>query len=204
MTPTDTGTPRRQERGRRRMEQILHAAADEFARLGYEAATTNGIAAAAGISPGSLYQFFSGKADIARALAGLYREQLDAAQSAAFTREDLAGLPVPDVVAAVIGPLVEFNIAHPGFKALFARTDMPAELAEAVAPIHAVIHGKVGGLLAVLLPELSTKDLERATSVAIQLVRGMMPLIVAADPAARPALVTDLRNVLVGYLDTLR
>ena len=59
----------RQERGRRRIEGILEAAARVFAEVGYEAATTNAIAREARTSIGSLYQFFPNKGAVLEALA---------------------------------------------------------------------------------------------------------------------------------------
>ena len=36
--------------------------------------------------------------------------------------------------------------------------------------------------------------------MGVQLVKALLPLIVAADPAARPAVVDELKAVLRGYL----
>src|SRR5258707_5795593 len=58
---------RRQKRGVLRVEEILHAAGALFAEVGYDKVTTNLIAARAGISRGSLYQFFPDKEAIAQA-----------------------------------------------------------------------------------------------------------------------------------------
>jgi AcrR family transcriptional regulator len=57
-------TPRkhaRQERSRRTVERILDAAAHIFHENGYAGATTNDIADEAGVSVGSLYQYFPNK-----------------------------------------------------------------------------------------------------------------------------------------------
>lgn len=192
---------KRQARGEARMEQILTVAAEAFAESGYEAVSTNTIAAKAGISPGSLYQFFANKDDIARALAERYVRELDAARATAFEGADVAALPLDELIAAIIGPLVEFNLANRGFKALFARPDLPPSLTAAVAPLHAALLGRVTALLSARAPGLPPEVLTRTTTVAIQLVRAMMPLIVAADGAERSALVTELRAVLHGYLE---
>src|SRR3546814_7642197 len=64
----------RRERGERRIEQIIGAAEEVLVERGYERTTTNAIAERAGISPGSLYQFFRNKDEIAEALAGRYSE----------------------------------------------------------------------------------------------------------------------------------
>src|SRR5690348_11216780 len=65
-----------QERGQQRVERILDAAAQEFARVGYESATTNAIARRAKTSVGSLYQFFVNKEAILEGLTERYRRQL--------------------------------------------------------------------------------------------------------------------------------
>lgn len=192
--------PRRQARGQQRIEQILHAAAAVFAEQGYDAATTNAIAASAGISPGSLYQFFKNKDDIARALADHYAAQLAALRGAVFTRPEIEGAGLEDTVDTVLGPLIAFNLAHPGFKALFARTDMPAGLRDAVAPIQSAIHTRVAELVALLLPDRPRAEITRIATVAMQIVRGMIPLIVEASGPERDALTSELRAVLVSYL----
>ncbi|MGV9820602.1 TetR/AcrR family transcriptional regulator [Nocardia xishanensis] len=189
---------RRQERGLRRIEEILRAAATVFAEGGYEGATTNAVAAEAGISPGSLYQFFRNKDELAAALAEFYRDRLVEFRGSVPAATE--GLGLDALLDRLLGPLVEFNLAHPGFKALFARTDMPAALRDAVAPAHTAVHVQVESLVGSVFPELAPEDRHRATTVAIQLLRGMMPLIVDADEAQRPALVDELRLVLRSYL----
>lgn len=191
-------TPKRQERGRRRIDQILRAGAHVFAEQGYEGATTNAIAAAAGISPGSLYQFFKNKDDIAHALAELYVGQLAEARAEAF--ENVANLPVDRLIDDVIDPIVAFNAANPGFKALFARTDMPASLRAAVAPIQEAVHRSVAQAISAQIPILTAAELDRTVTVAVHIVRGMMPPIVAAEGADRGELVAELKTVLIGYL----
>ena len=58
------------------VEAILVAAARVFVKEGYAKATTNRIAAAAGVSVGSLYQYFPSKDAIAVELLRRYRESL--------------------------------------------------------------------------------------------------------------------------------
>lgn len=185
------------------MEQILTVAADAFAESGYEATSTNTIAARAGISPGSLYQFFANKEDIAHALAERYAAELAELRTATFGADpaELAALPLDQLIAAITGPLVEFNVANRGFKALFARPDLPASLTAAVAPLHAALLDRVTTLLSARAPGLAADVVERTATVAIQLVRAMMPLIVAAGGAERAALEGELRAVLRGYLE---
>ncbi|TDE93992.1 TetR/AcrR family transcriptional regulator [Occultella glacieicola] len=200
VTEGTPAAPRRQARGQQRIQEILHAAAAVFGEQGYDATTTNAIAKRAGISPGSLYQFFKDKDDIARSLAAHYAAQLTALRAGVFTVETVDGADLEDLVDAVLGPLVAFNLAHPGFKALFARTDMPAGLRDAVAPIQATIHQRVADLIALLVPDRPPEGVARTATVAIQLVRAMTPLITEAEGPERDALTAELREALVGYL----
>ncbi|WP_307357396.1 TetR/AcrR family transcriptional regulator [Microbacterium murale] len=192
--------PRRQARGQQRIELILHAAAAVFARDGYDSATTNAIAAEAGISPGSLYQYFKNKGDIAHALAEHYALKLTALRGEVFATDRVVDTSLPELVDTVLGPLMAFNLAHPGFKAIFSRTDMPAGLREAVAPIQASIHQSVAHLLGLVLSDHQPADVARIATVVIQLVRGMVPLITDATGAERDALMAELRSVLLSYV----
>ena len=58
------------------VETLLEAAARVFVKEGYAKATTNRIAAAAGVSVGSLYQYFPSKDAIAVELLRRYRDGL--------------------------------------------------------------------------------------------------------------------------------
>ncbi len=65
-----------QERGERRVANLLGAAEHLFALLGYEATTMIGVAKLAGASVGSLYQFFPNKECMGSALLLGYMDEL--------------------------------------------------------------------------------------------------------------------------------
>lgn len=66
--PSDSAT-KRQLLKEQREAQILAAAARVFARKGYRAATTKEIAAEAGVSEGTIYNYFESKYDLLIALS---------------------------------------------------------------------------------------------------------------------------------------
>lgn len=68
--------PRFQKLEPERREQILEAAADEFASRGYQAASLNRIIEVAGISKGSLYYYFDDKADLLATVVRTAMERL--------------------------------------------------------------------------------------------------------------------------------
>lgn len=194
---------RRQARGERRIGEILDAALALFAELGYERASTNAIAARAGISPGSLYQYFPNKEAIAEALSQRLLDRLRAAHAAAFD-DPPVDLPLVDLVSRVVDPLVEFNVANPGAKTIFGNTDMPATLAAGSRPLHAAVTGRVATIVRARWPRLSDDDVSRTALVVVQIVAALMGPVVAAAGDERTALVTELKRALVGYLESLR
>ena len=74
-----------QERSRLMVERILTAGAQVLTDHGYDAATTNRIAEAAGISPGSLYQYFPDKEAIIAEVVDRYTDQVAARITAHLT-----------------------------------------------------------------------------------------------------------------------
>lgn len=59
------------------VQKILEAGQAVLIEHGYDAASTNRIAAAAGISPGSLYQYFPNKEAIIAAVIDRYTDEID-------------------------------------------------------------------------------------------------------------------------------
>ncbi|NUT50370.1 MAG: TetR family transcriptional regulator [Saccharothrix sp.] len=180
------------------MAELQDAAAAVFAEVGYEAATTNAIAARAGVSPGTLYQFYGNKEAIAQALADRYLEQLRAAHGT--LTPELAHLPLDELIDRMAEPMVAVNVANPGFKALFGRADLPERLTVPTRAVHAAVFGRIDAVLAARRPELPAEDRGRAARVTMALFGGLIPMIVAADEVERTVLVAELKKVLRGYL----
>lgn len=82
-----------QQRSRERVERMLAAARDLIAEQGSDAMKMGGVAERAGVSIGSLYQFFPDKSAIIRALAERYNAEsqacIDAALLGVRTQEEL-------------------------------------------------------------------------------------------------------------------
>ncbi len=130
----------REERRRRRRElgrrEILEAARRVFAAKGYSDAAMEEIAAYAGYSVGSLYNFFSGKAELyAEVLKELAREMMDAFRREVFSLSD----PVK-ALERLIALWLESVERHRGvFAAVFRgqglgptlMAELPAEVARA-------------------------------------------------------------------------
>lgn len=193
---------KRQARGTRRIEQLTDAAAEVFAESGYAKATTNAIAARAGVSPGTLYQFFANKEALAEALAGRYQEALRSAHDKAFD-PGFATLPLPELVEQMIRPMIDVNLVNPGFKALFSAADMPERLTAPTRQLHQAVVGRVAEVVAARCPELPAERTQTVAAVTTQLFGGLLPTIVSASEADREGWVTELKQALVGYLENV-
>jgi AcrR family transcriptional regulator len=200
---TETRPVKRQARGRQRIADILDAALALFAENGYERTSTNAIAARAGLSPGSLYQFFPNKEAIAEALATHLMEQMRAAHSSAFDLAQVTHLTLHELIDRIVDPLIEFNAANPGAKVLLTNTDMPARLEGATRALQEAVVGRVAAILGARIPRLPAGERNLTATVAVRIVAAMMPPIVAAQDAERHALTAELKKALHGYIAPL-
>jgi AcrR family transcriptional regulator len=185
------------------MDQALDAAAEVFAEVGYEKATTNLIAARAGMSPGSLYQFFTNKEAIAEALAGRYATRQAASHDAAFLRSGAASLPLGTVIGQVIDPMIAFHVANPAARILLQSADLSPALAARTGQLHDAALRRAEDLVAARAPGLSADERARVASVTFQVFKGMLPVILAAGPDERDALIRELKAVLLRYLEPM-
>jgi AcrR family transcriptional regulator len=192
-------TPRRQERGKKRMAELLRAAGQVFADVGYENATTNAIAARAGVSPGTLYQFFPNKQAIAEALANAYAAEDQALHESVLNLSD-AEVPLRDLIDRLVGPFLQFRRNAPGFDALFVGSVVSRELAERIQALHQQMQQRIAHLIQIRAPHLSAKSVQRAAETAVQIVKGMLPLALVGSAKQRKVGERELKLVLERYL----
>src|SRR5258708_15627430 len=198
MASAEAAPVRRQDRGRRRMDRVLDTAAEVFAETGYEKATTNAIAARAGMSPGSLYQFFRNKEAIAEALAARYAEQIRATHDAAFD-PGITGLPLGALIDRVVDPMIAFNVANPAAHVLLNGADLSPPLAARTRQLHQAALQRTEALVAARAPHLPPRDRARVAEVTFQVFKALLPSVLAAGPA-RAALLRQLNPIPHPYL----
>jgi AcrR family transcriptional regulator len=197
----ETGT-RRQERGKKRIEQLLRAAGEVFAEFGYENATTNAIAAKAGVSPGSLYQFFSNKQEIAEALANAYAARNSELHESVF-RLEAAGMPLRNLIDRLVDPFLEFRRNSPGYHALLAGSVVSRELAERSHALHQQMVQRIANLVRLRNPHLQDEAIQTAAETSVQIVKAMLPLAVEGTSRQREIGRRELKLVLERYLAPL-
>lgn len=183
------------------MAELLRAAGQVFADVGYEKATTNAIAARAGVSPGTLYQFFPNKQAIAEALANAYAAK-DQALESVFDLS-AADVPLRDLVDRLVDPFLEFRRNAPGFEALFVGSVVSRELAERIQALHRQKQQRIAELIRMRAPHLSAKMIQTAAETSVQIVKGMLPLALDGSRKQRKVGERELKLVLERYLTPL-
>lgn len=190
----------RQARGLARMEQILDAAASVVAEHGDAGLTMSAVAREAGISPGSLYQFYPGKPELLTALADRYAESLGRGLPVVVDAATVRTATLDDLLDRTLDPLLEFTLGNPGFRALFARVETEPLGIPSLAAMHDLVLERLLGLFAIRAPGLGEAQARRIATVVVQLVKGLLPALAESRSAERAALTAELKTALIRYL----
>jgi len=116
-------TPR-QERSKVMVEAILEAAAQIFAELGYARATTNKIAERAGVSVGSLYQYFPNKDSLISSLHEVHHAKIHEVAGNALRRFGDHSMGLEDGLRLFLDELNEVHEADPTLTKALSREVM--------------------------------------------------------------------------------
>ena len=181
-------TPQR-ERGRARVAALLDAAAEVFARDGYEGATMTEVAKTAGASIGSLYQFFPTKPLIAEALYAREMEALGATLEAAAE-----GGPwrLDDLAKQLFAALIGYVWKHPALAIISDRRRADAKPRRG-QPSN--LRDQLAVLLAQARPKPPADEARRAAWLIHVLSKGASAAKVNEDPAYA-MLMAELRAML--------
>ncbi|HMA48666.1 MAG TPA: helix-turn-helix domain-containing protein [Magnetospirillaceae bacterium] len=170
------------------------AGAEVFAEKGYEAATMTEVAAKAGASIGSLYQFFPTKPLLAEALHLELLEKLTALLGS--LGPEAAGRPAAVVVERLFARLGEFLEAHPAFATLAERRDIDKTRK---AQTRALLRGLIAGLLTRAEPPVPPARAEAASVIVLHLIRAAVMLKESDEAPLRDAALVEMHRMLAAY-----
>jgi len=184
-----------QDRGERRVAEVLEAAAGIIAERGYDGATMTEIAERAGSSIGALYQYFPNKEAIARALRHRCAEEMKALW--APLASEGAGLSMEELVDRMLGVLIDFMKKRPELIPLMNAPVKyerdPASRIQLRELFAAMFRGK--------RPDLTAAEAFRVANVALQVVKGLRPLYAEAHTEEeREAIALEFKLLLTSYL----
>ncbi len=203
MTRQVRTTPRkhpRQERSKATVDTILEATARVLIKVGYDGLTTNGVAAAAGVSIGSLYQYFPNKESLVGALFERHMEDMNAAVLAELAA--VAQLPMAAAVRRVIELTIRAHAIDPELHRMLTeqlpRVGRLAKLREN----DALTHRMVAGILALRQRELAIRDPDLASYVIVSAIEAIIHRAALLDHARLrdPRLIDEATLLVTRYL----
>jgi AcrR family transcriptional regulator len=187
-----------QERSRAKLRRVLEAADRLLADEGAAVLTTTRVAAAAGISVGSLYAYLPDKAAIVEALAlhywGEFQQRVEAVADA-DERE-----PLDDPVGAVLEALAVGFRARPGFRALWFGGLRTERIREVTRPGRMVVAATVERILAIHRPGSSAADRAVVARMVVVAGDGLLREAFRLDPDGDPALLEEARTMIDAYI----
>jgi AcrR family transcriptional regulator len=185
----------RQPRARATVDAILVAAAQLLRSDGAARLTTNRIAARAGVSVGSLYQYFPSKEAVLAALrerhGRWYGEVIRAEMERDWRR------PLRDAVRSGIAEMVALHRADHALHRALANGERGLR-----ADVEAEFRARLEAFLGERAAELRPLDPELASFVAVRALEAVIhgAALDAPERLEEPAFVDEVSELLLGYL----
>lgn len=196
-----------QRRSRETVRALLEAAAQVLEREGLDGATTDRIAARAGVSVGSLYQYFPGKEAIVLALAREHARETGRALAPVVAGWEEAaarpgGVRVDELVEPLVGALAAVHRVRPGLhRVLFDEAPRTPALRRALERGRADLAAALARALAACRAA-APRDPDLAAAVAIEAADALVHRLLVRPPAGRDAAAceAEIRLLLRRYL----
>jgi AcrR family transcriptional regulator len=189
-----------QERSRARARRILDAAAELFISTGYDATTTEQIAAKAGTSIGSIYQFFPNKRAMFDAIAS--QHLADASQLfEQLVGIDIESTPWRDLLERTIDAYGAYHRQNLGFRAILMNWKLSPEFLEAGEMLNKEFARRAATIFKTRAPSLSDKQLAAASTLAVEVVSTMLITTVRMSEDEAQMIFAETKTMLVRYLE---
>jgi AcrR family transcriptional regulator len=193
-------TPR-QARSQETVECLLTAAAHVFAHRGYANTTTNHIAARAGVSIGSLYQYFPSKDALLLALAERHIETGFAAVMEEVRAKQASS--VPEFLRAMVNALIAAHEIDPRLhQVIFEEARLPDTFRHRLEELEERAIQVARDLIESRIADLAVKNPDIASFIVVQVLDGLTHAMVLrhSDMLHAPEFRDEFVRLLEGYL----
>jgi AcrR family transcriptional regulator len=190
-----------QARSRATVEALVDATARILVREGFDKASTNRIAEVAGVSVGSLYQYFPGKEALVAAV--IERHQQEIMQLVRGELAQVASQPLKQGVRTLVTVAVESHRIDPKLHRVLAEQIPRVGKLEKVETFNRANYALFEAYLERHRKEIRAADLELAAFVCVTSIEALTHTAVLhhdiSDKAAA-ALIDEATRLVVGYL----
>ena len=190
-----------QDRSRATVDALLSATARVLVRDGYDRASTNRIAEAAGVSVGSLYQYYPSKEALVAAVIDRHiGDMMALVRQASVT---LAPLPLADATRAIVRVMIEAHALEPKLHRVLVEQIPRVGSLEHIERLDEEACALVRLWLEAHQDEIAVADLDLAAFVVVTAVEALTHAAVLRRPAVLEkldAFVDEVAKLVVGYL----
>ncbi|MGN6517143.1 MAG: TetR/AcrR family transcriptional regulator [Rhizomicrobium sp.] len=183
------------------MDALVGATARILVKDGFDKASTNRIAEVAGVSIGSLYQYFPSKESLVAAV--IARHQRDILQNVRRELAEAMGLPLAKSVRKLVSAAVKAHRVDPRLHRVLAEQIPRVGKLEDVGTFNRENYTLFRDYLETHRDELSVDDLELASFVCVTAVEALTHSAVLSEKLsdrAMDALIDHTTRLIVRYL----
>jgi AcrR family transcriptional regulator len=191
-----------QARAQVTVEAVLEATLQVLVAEGYAALTTTRVATRAGVSVGTLYQYFPDKRSLVTALKVQYFE-LIVGRIAEAARAS-SGLPLEPAIRAMVRTLLAVKREHHDLTMALREPMLEAGGDAIVREATGRLVAEVRHVLEGAAPDLA--DAETAAATLVAAIEGVVGTVVYTAPQRlkEPGLEEELVSLAVGYIEARR
>lgn len=188
-----------QERSRAMVERIIAAGQSVLLRDGYEKASTNRVADEAGISPGSLYQYFPDKEAILSAVIDRYAAELSTQLTAVLA--DRLDEPGPSLVRSSFEGLLDVLNENIEFLRLVVEVLPRSQSGSWSGALEQRISDLVMAYLSVNKAQISITDPATSAWILVRMVEHISVQYVLEQPAIpQEKFIDEMVDLTIAYL----
>jgi AcrR family transcriptional regulator len=169
-----------QERSRLTVNAILEATTRVLVKEGYDHASTNKIAAVAGVSIGSLYQYFPSKEALVAAVSERHSHEVLQLVRNALVK--MAARPVEVAAREFVSVAIEAHRVDPRLHRVLAEQVPRIGRLENVEAINQDVYGLIRGYLDAHRDEIKVADLDLAAFICVTAVDALTHAAVLRRP----------------------
>ncbi|HEY2710629.1 MAG TPA: TetR/AcrR family transcriptional regulator [Caulobacteraceae bacterium] len=200
---TDPRKRASQARSRSTVDALIEATARILVRDGFDRASTNRIAEAAGVSVGSLYQYFPSKEALVAAV--IERHNRDLLRIVRRALADAESQPVEQAVRTLVAAAIAAHRIDPKLHRVLAEQTPHLGPAQTVGALDRETYALFRGYLERHRESLRMPDLELATFICATSIEALTHAAVLHRPdmltdADAETLVEEATRLVVGYL----
>ncbi len=185
------------------MERVLEAAGNIFAEKGFDAATTEEIAERAGVSIGSLYQYFPNKEALFEAIADQYLARARDVFQLHMTAAAIGGGTWEEIIDRAIDAFDFLQRTEVGGRAVWMNWARSARFFAKGAELNTEFAHQAEGVLAIFAPQLTAKERLVAATTVVEVISSMLFVAVRTGGELGRQLVEETKVLLRRYLAPL-